>query len=457
MDHLPRLSWSLLGLVLALCLLAGRQAHAYGTVPKVSTNAWAGVNGTQCSNASDTAAAECLLSAATGGRCKRTLDYSSSGTDGTGPYKIWNGTVWATGCTGGSWFGPYVVRTYQFTSQACPPDSTGTTTCVCSSGFQPAPAGAAACQATNCQAVVTEAQGGSFSWQGSSSSFCYKGCTVTAAVRGYSVVTGTSSASGQHVSTDSSSCMGAAAGAGDGTDAGVNGAAMACETGKCPGTINGTSVCVACQTTVQPSETTASAPAGQTPQIPGAPEGTVSKTEGTTCSGGKCTTTTTYKDAEGNVTGETKEEKPELSFCAENPESPLCVQGSFGGACGAFTCKGDGVQCAIAQDQHKRNCTLFDQATALSDIGVASTTAGLKPADHPGAAGNITSVTLSGASFDQTDIIGGSSCPGDVQIATPFGSTFALELSRLCTPAAWFGNILLAFTALACVGIALKH
>lgn len=51
-------------------------------------------------------------------------------------------------------------------------------------------------------------------------------------------------------------------------------------------------------------------------------------------------------------------------YCKQFPNDAKCKEeqkGEFGGVCaGGFTCKGDAIQCAIAKEQHKRNCQFWD-------------------------------------------------------------------------------------------------
>jgi len=48
-------------------------------------------------------------------------------------------------------------------------------------------------------------------------------------------------------------------------------------------------------------------------------------------------------------------------YCKKFPNDSKCIKSSFGGSCGgAFNCNGDAIQCAIAREQHTRNCALID-------------------------------------------------------------------------------------------------
>nr|WP_316644048.1 virulence factor TspB C-terminal domain-related protein [uncultured Roseateles sp.] len=215
-----------------------------------------------------------------------------------------------------------------------------------------------------------------------------------------------------------------------------------CGANMCPGTVNGTSVCVACKDTTIPGPSqSASAPTGTTPApIDGVP-GAVSATKETKCTQSDCTTTTTYRDASGAVVGTKSDTKEQLSFCKENPDAPICKRGSFGGACAATTCDGDPVQCAVAQEVYKRNCELFDTKTPLSEAGVAAASGEASPSGHPGAAPDVMSMDLS-ARLNSTPIFGGSGgCPADMSIAMGAASV-TLPFSKMCGVLTILGQII---------------
>src|SRR5205085_5326721 len=119
-----------------------------------------------------------------------------------------------------------------------------------------------------------------------------------------------------------------------------------CSGNKVQGTVNGTTVCV-----------DSSAPTGD-PHAPVVttktnPDGSTSSSNSTTtsvCTGdGSCTTTvsttTTTTPAGGGTPTTTTDKKvttdDKPTFCAENPESPMCKSSPFGGSCGGFSCDGD--------------------------------------------------------------------------------------------------------------------
>lgn len=262
----------------------------------------------------------------------------------------------------------------------------------------------------------------------------------------------------------------------------------------CPATIGGAQVCVACSSAASPvgNGTTAGVPGttsggggGSSSSTP-VPTGG-SSLSGTECKDGLCTTTTFVRDANGSVVGKNQDVQYVETYCAKNPGDPVCKSGAgnggkpigsgtsqsgaasgvagkggvgvggtgddsgntFGGSCGSgFVCKGDAIQCAIAQDQITRNCSTLDDAPATA-AAVLAAGAGLHPAAHPWNSGS--SVAL-GSGFDQTDLIAGA-CPADQSIQVSHFQPVVIPFSKMCDPARMLGNILVGLTALTCLGI----
>lgn len=228
----------------------------------------------------------------------------------------------------------------------------------------------------------------------------------------------------------------------------TNPAPIPCGVNMCPGTVNGANVCVACKDTTVPGPSeAASAADGST---------TETKTE-TKCTQSVCTTTTTTttKDSSGTVTGTTTktEEQGQKSFCAENPDASVCKSGTFGGACGAFTCDGDGVQCALALEVHKRNCEWAEVDSGLKTIGTSALSGELKPAGHPGAEGTSQSMAFSSV-IDQTERVG-SGCPADVSIAYG-GRSWVIPWSQHCDKLQLIGNLMVGICMLAAAVIVFR-
>ena len=152
-------------------------------------------------------------------------------------------------------------------------------------------------------------------------------------------------------------------------------APIPCPQGTVHGTVNGIERCL-------PGNSTAIGTTGTTTNTL-LPDGTtvaetVTEDRVTNCSGpGSCSTTittTTTTTVPGTpptvstVTTTGTSTRPgdgsELgAFCDQNPNSPICKQSAFSGTCAAVACEGDAIQCAIAREQHKRNCEMLDPRT----------------------------------------------------------------------------------------------
>lgn len=144
---------------------------------------------------------------------------------------------------------------------------------------------------------------------------------------------------------------------------------------------------------------------------------------GTVCKDGKCTTT--------NPDG-SEEEKPEKEFCKENPDAPQCKKSTWGGSCGSFTCDGDAIQCAIAREQHQRNCKLFDEKTSHPAYQAAVDGSDEQSADKLKAKAEQISVA---ANLDQSGFGWAKGCPPDPEIPLGFvQQSFTIPFSRICGP-----------------------
>lgn len=139
-----------------------------------------------------------------------------------------------------------------------------------------------------------------------------------------------------------------------------------CGPSLCPGTFNGQTMCVPCKSKLDPGSKE-KAPTPVAPDQPGLDgvKGAETKETRTECDGATCTTTTTYRDVQGNKVGEKTQEKPKQSFCQENPNLSICKDGAFSGSCeSGFSCDGDAIQCAMARKQHEAACKLLEDPPA---------------------------------------------------------------------------------------------
>lgn len=127
-------------------------------------------------------------------------------------------------------------------------------------------------------------------------------------------------------------------------------------------------------------------------------------------------------------------------------------QSAFGGTCMAgFRCEGDAIQCAIAREQHRRNCALFvdkSDESLLYDENKGKQ--GNQTNDLPG---NET-VSLSGR-IDTSDALGGGSCIPDLNV-TVMGQSISLPFSQICNSLAMLGNLLVAISMLLAARIIMR-
>ncbi|MEK6668179.1 MAG: virulence factor TspB C-terminal domain-related protein [Pseudomonadota bacterium] len=184
----------------------------------------------------------------------------------------------------------------------------------------------------------------------------------------------------------------------------------------------------------------------------GASSATSSSSSGsstTKCEGDKCTTTTTTTttNPDGSKTDKTStKEQPKSDFCTDNPRSAICKEGgTWGGSCGAFSCDGDAVTCAIAQASWRSACALDIEPTdSKVQAGNTALSGGDRPAGHPG---NNPSSSLFTANLDQTNPYG-STCPGDIPLNV-MGNVVSIPLSSACDTFRLMGQVAVAFTLLA--------
>jgi len=236
-----------------------------------------------------------------------------------------------------------------------------------------------------------------------------------------------------------------------------NPAPTPCAQGMCPGSasMNGSSVnvCVPCSSTIEPPKTSTT----ETPSMgASSPDGSnSSKTttkEQTSCDGVTCTTTRTTTDDKGNVRQTQTDQKPQQTFCQENPQATICKDSKWGGSCAQTQCNGDAVQCAIAQEQYRRNCQLFDDTgmKKYQDLANQAAGAGLRPSDHPNNDKNVVDMGDFSKSVDTSDSLGASaSCPADYGFVF-MGTETVLSFSSVCDQARILGNLGVAVCWLVC-------
>lgn len=143
-------------------------------------------------------------------------------------------------------------------------------------------------------------------------------------------------------------------------------------------------------------------------------------------------------------------------FCKQNPELQICKKGSFSGACNSsFQCEGDAIQCAVARDQHMRNCQFFDNETEESKLyGSEKKTTKGKITDL--LEGNRTEDISQRLNAVDTFLGGGGSCPADTVVDVA-GHSFSLGWSGVCPYLAMLGNVLVVVASISAAFMVLKR
>lgn len=271
------------------------------------------------------------------------------------------------------------------------------------------------------------------------------------------------------------------------------GAPETCPAGTCPGTVNGTKVCAACDSTS--SEDSSSKDTTTTTTNPDGSTTTTSSGQGTTttttCKGGKCTTTTTSTSGPGTGTGngtgtgqasgpsgggggsgtsgngtstETTEES-QGEYCKKNPTSVHCKESddesSWNGTCESqFVCDGDAVQCAQAEAAWRTTCSLQTDRThsAVTEGNQAMQgTSNQQIRDQLGMTPGPGSAFALASMLDSTPLFGGGGgCPAGTSVSVG-GGTYAISFGPLCDNARIAGVALQAFAYLVAAFIVFRR
>lgn len=344
-------------------------------------------------------------------------------------------------------------------SFACPPSSTydaATNTCTCSAGTTegpPANGYAGSCVAgNNCPAAGTSA--GNWTLPGGtgpkqvcdtdtpSGDSAQPGCYASGTAD-FAVGVPPNQSSTAPMIYSGAKCAPSPTGSYDGTSGTApapnsSTAPTPCPPGKVSGTVNGTTVCV------DPGTSTPTQQAGKTSNTTTNPDGTTSTQDTTTttsCDATGCTktttTTTTTKDSSGNVTGTSTVSNN--GTCTRgspgcSPDGSDKETSSFGGTCAAFSCDGDAIMCAVALEQHQRNCALFETSSEESQLYTQEKgkTGAQYQNENVSASTAITASNLLGAS---------GSCQLD-RTVTVWGHEVVLPFSQVCTALSYMGTLL---------------
>lgn len=160
------------------------------------------------------------------------------------------------------------------------------------------------------------------------------------------------------------------------------------------------------------------------------------------------TETTTDPETGGTVTTE----KDKKSYCQENPTAQICRdddKSMFSGSCGSWRCEGDAVQCAIAREQHQRNCEFFKEDAVKESAfnQLVSESGSLNMVSD-----QIEKITVDVPSSLEKESVLTRACPVDVEF-TVFGQLVTMPISEWCPYLAAIGYLFLAISYIAAARI----
>ncbi|KQB57054.1 MULTISPECIES: hypothetical protein [Acidovorax] len=113
-----------------------------------------------------------------------------------------------------------------------------------------------------------------------------------------------------------------------------------------------------------------------------------------------------------------------------------------------FGCEGDAIFCAIAKEQHRRACKLFDDKSAESDLyDKEKGKEGEQTKDLPGNKEESMANRISTA-----NAFGGGQCIRDLNIVV-VGKSVTLPMSKICPSLEIIGNIMVAVSLLLAIRI----
>lgn len=242
-----------------------------------------------------------------------------------------------------------------------------------------------------------------------------------------------------------------------------------CKAGQCPGEVNGVYMCVSCSDVATPEKPVTQYDKKTETSTTGTPpdqttETKTTETKSTHDGSGTVTTTTTTSttktDPSGTTTteeGKTEKKESEDSYCKENPTSVFCKEGKWGGGCGAFTCDGDAVQCAIAKEIHQRNCeaSTGNALTEVTDTAQAGTDSASTYIETEKDASPLNVQSKFAENLDASPIA--ASCPSPRSVALPGGNSLEISFEKPCEVAGWLGNFVQAFAYLFAALIVLRN
>lgn len=222
------------------------------------------------------------------------------------------------------------------------------------------------------------------------------------------------------------------------------------------GTVNGLTVCAppSDQNIVESVKSSTT----ETPAVNPGDVARVEKEDSTSCTGSKCSTTTTTKTTLGDGSSSTAVETrdvPKDDFCTLNPRAVMCATSAhMASPCGSVdSCSGDAVQCAIQSQAKITACKLTEALTPDADAS-ALASAALSGADGLNTDAMKSAAAASSVNVGTFDASGrgwSRTCPSDPVFEIPFGTatSWTMPISRICSPLGILANFGVGITLLA--------
>lgn len=131
-----------------------------------------------------------------------------------------------------------------------------------------------------------------------------------------------------------------------------------------------------------------------------------------------------------------------VQYCTDHADANICQKNVINAACGAFTCSGDAIQCAMAKDQFELHCKLAQEQNAQLDIGQKMIDGTDNSVPNPADVANRS--TFSIGSLDMSSPYA-ARCPDDV-VFSVMGKSSTLPLSLWCPYLTLIGNVFMALS-----------
>lgn len=226
-----------------------------------------------------------------------------------------------------------------------------------------------------------------------------------------------------------------------------------CDTGTCPGEVNGLNVCLPCK-----SSSTKAVITGSTSESSNGgsdtPGGTTNETikqhiynpDNQTVTTTITNTTITNNNGNLETTTSTSPEKTQdiASFCEQNPQSVLCKASSATSSLDCSippSCNGDAVQCAILEQSWREYCAAQPSQGITSMVEAAALGNDEHSSQHLKSIAQIRTL----GDLDQTNLIPSGEL-GDENISLGHWGDITIPWSRLNPALHAMGNIVVAFS-----------